>query len=73
MLAVSYVQNTDILQITQVIFWATCCALCIVRARDCQRNLSDRAQRKETKGFCTGTTREHLLAFVYKRSFSSDV
>jgi len=45
-------------------------ALYIVRARDCRWNLSDRVQRKETKGFWTSTTREHLLAFVYKRSIA---
>jgi hypothetical protein len=48
-------------------------ALYIVGARDFRRNLSDRAQRKETKGFCTGTTREQPLALIYKRSFISDV
>ena len=43
-------------------------ALYVVCARDRRRNLSDRAQRKETKGLCASTTREHLLAFVYKWS-----
>ena len=47
--------------------------LYMVRVRGCRRNLSDRAQHKETKGFWTSTTREHLLAFVYKRSFSNGI
>ncbi len=47
-------------------------ALYVVCARDRRRNLSDRAQRKETKGLCASTTREHLLAFVYKWSFIDD-
>jgi hypothetical protein len=49
-------------------FVAIAHALYIVFAGDCRRNLSDRVQDKETKGFCTSTTREHSLAFVYKRS-----
>jgi len=54
-------------------FVAIAHALYIVFAGDCRRNLSDRVQDKETKGFCTSTTREHSLAFVYKRSFISDM
>ncbi|SCM65889.1 DNA invertase [Donghicola eburneus] len=54
-------------------FMAVAHSLYIVSARDCLWNLSDRAQHKETKGFWTSTKREHLLAFVYKRSFSSDI
>ncbi|HAT35561.1 MAG TPA: hypothetical protein DCS82_07585 [Rhodospirillaceae bacterium] len=49
-------------------FVAIAHALYIVFAGDCRRNLSDRVQNKETKGFCTRTTREHSLEFVYKRS-----
>ena len=65
-------QNTGILHYYPSDFVAVACTLYIVRARDCRRELSDRAQRKETKGFVmSSATREHSLAFVYKRSFIS--
>ena len=63
-------QNTAILQITQVFFCMATPTPYIARARDGLRELSDRAQHMETKGFLVSSTTEHPLAFVYKRSFS---
>jgi hypothetical protein len=48
-------------------------ALYLGGARDFSRNLSHRAQRKETKGIHTNRATEIALASVYKRSFISDV
>ena len=66
-------KKTDFLHITQAFFLAAACALYIVRALDCRRNLSVRAQRKETKGLWPSPTRERLIAFVYKWSFISRI
>ena len=41
----------------------------IARARDCLRDLSDRAQPEETKGISLTSATESALAYVYKRSF----
>jgi len=48
------------------------CTPYIARARDGLRELADRAQRMETKGSLLSSATVHALAFVYKRSFSSD-
>jgi hypothetical protein len=45
----------------------------IARTRDGQRELSDRAQRMETKGFLLNSATESGLAFVYKWSFIADI
>ena len=49
------------------------CTPYIARARDGLRELADRAQRMETKGFVLNSPTEPALAFAYKRSFISDV
>jgi hypothetical protein len=45
--------------------------LYIARARDGLRDLSDRGQPQETKGFSMDSTAKSALASVYKRSFIS--
>lgn len=47
--------------------------LYIARARDGLRELSDRALRIETKGFLMNSATERALAFIYKRSFISNI
>ena len=65
-------QNTAILQITQVFFCMATPTPYIARARDGLRELSDHAQRMETRGFRMNRATEDALASVYKRSFSGD-
>ncbi len=49
------------------------CTTYVARARDGLRELADRTQRMETKGYLLSSATVHALAFVFKRSFSSDV
>jgi hypothetical protein len=66
------VQNTAILQFTQGFSDGAPAHLYIALARDGPRDLSDRAQRMEAKGFLLKRATEQTIAFVYKRSFICD-
>ena len=69
MLEASYVQNTYYFALYPRVLLGCVCTPYIARARDGLRDLSDRAQPQETKGFLLNSTTESALASVYKRSF----
>jgi hypothetical protein len=73
MFEASYVQNTASLHFTQGFCRGAPVLLNIARARDALRDVSDRAQAQETKGFALSGATEGTLASVYKQSFIGDI